>query len=86
MLPAAAPNGGSYIYVSFCALSLALGALIYSLMSNLTQLNRLNTSNEPKEASAWHGCVQLLAASHSAWRGCMLILAASHSAAFAHGA
>ena len=53
---AAAPNGASYIYVSFCALSLALGAIIYSLMSNLTQLNRLNTSNQPKEESAWaHG-------------------------------
>ena len=39
---AAAPHGASYIYVSFCALSLALGALIYSLSSVLLLLSRSN--------------------------------------------
>ena len=46
---AAAPNGASYIFVSFCALSLALGALIYNLMSNLSLFNWLNRSYEEQE-------------------------------------
>lgn len=34
-IPAAAPNNASYFYVTFCALSVAVGALIFNLISNI---------------------------------------------------
>lgn len=41
---AAAPNNGSYIFITFCALSVAVAALILNLLSNLLMLWNLHNA------------------------------------------
>ncbi|GAX73519.1 hypothetical protein CEUSTIGMA_g971.t1 [Chlamydomonas eustigma] len=44
-----APHGASYVFITFCALSVAVGALVFNLISNLSLLSQLVMHKEENQ-------------------------------------